>query len=126
LGQSFKYQFMLRFDLKETHPSKLSKMYLSPLVGYQKKEFNRFNLNTPKQLHKPDSNLSLELNGAVVSALKRTVEGNHIMVRIFNPELNPIRLNLPKKVRFINALESQVLTTMIDTINPQEILQFII
>lgn len=126
LGQSFKYQFMLRYNLKEIHPSKLSKAYLCPLVGYQKKEFNRFNLNTPKQLHKPDSNLSLELNGAVVSAVKRTVDGNHIMVRIFNPEMEPIKLNLPENVRFINALESEFLTTGIDTINPQEILQFII
>jgi mannosylglycerate hydrolase len=126
LGQSFKFKFTLSFDLRDTHPSKLSKAYLCPLVGYQKKEFNRFNLNTPKQLHKPDSNLSLELNGAVVSAVKRTIEGNHLLVRIFNPETSPIRLNLPEKVRYINALESQILPIKINTINPQEILQFII
>lgn len=126
LGQSFKFKFTLSFDLRDIHPSKLSKAYLCPLVGYQKKEFNRFNLNTPKHLHKPDSNLSLELYGAVVSAVKRTIEGNHLLVRIFNPETSPVRLNLPEKVRYINALESQILPIKINTINPQEILQFII
>jgi mannosylglycerate hydrolase len=126
LGQSFSYQFMLCFDLMETHPSKLSKAYLCPLVAYQKKEFNRFNLNTPKQLHKPNSNLSLELNGSVVSAVKRTVDGNHLLIRIFNPTSNPIQLNLPESVRYINALETRLLPKKINTINPQEILQFII
>jgi mannosylglycerate hydrolase len=96
------------------------------LVGYQKKEFNRFNLNTPKQLHKPNSNLSLELNGSVVSAVKRTVDGNHLLIRIFNPTTNPIQLNLPESVRYINALETRLLPKKINTINPQEILQFII
>ncbi len=126
LGQSFKFQFTLRFDLEEIHPSKLSKTYACPLVGYQKKEFNKFNLNTPNQLHKPESNLSLELNGAVVSAVKRTIDGNHLLVRIFNPETSPIQLSLPENVRYINALESQLLPIKNNSINPQEILQFII
>ncbi|PKM90340.1 MAG: hypothetical protein CVU85_00930 [Firmicutes bacterium HGW-Firmicutes-10] len=126
LGQLFNYQFVLHFDLMEIHPSKRSKAYLCPLVAYQKKEFNRFNLNTPKQLHKPDSNLSLELNGAVVSAVKRTVDGNQLLVRIFNPLPTPIRLELPKSVRYINALETHLFSKKINTINPQEILQFII
>jgi mannosylglycerate hydrolase len=126
LGQSFNFQFMLRLDVNDIHPSKLSKVYLSPLVGYQKKEFNRFNLNIPKQLHKPDSHLSLELSGAVVSAVKRTVDGNHLLVRIFNPETHPIQLNLPQSVRYINALETQLFPEKVNSINPQEILQFII
>lgn len=126
LGQAFNFQFMLRFDMEEIHPSKLSKAHICPLVGYQKKEFNRFNLNTPKQLHKPDSHLSLELNGAVVSAIKRTIEGNHLLIRIYNPEVNPIQLKLPEEARIINALESQLLPVKIKNLNPQEILQFII
>jgi len=126
IGQKFTFTFALRFDFGTLHPAQCAKAYMSPLVGYQKKEFNRFNLNTPKQLHKPDFDLSLELHGAVVSAVKRTEDGNHLMVRVFNPWDQPIRAELPNGVRRIDAMESSPRPLETTQLNPQEILQFII
>ena len=125
-GQKFTFNFALRFDFGMLHPAQCAKSYASPLVGFQKKEFNRFNLNTPKQLHKPEFDLSLELHGATVSALKRTSDGNHLMVRVFNPWDQPIRLELPESARRIDAMESTLQPLETTVLNPQEILQFII
>lgn len=126
IGQKFTFTFALRFDFETLHPAQCAKAYMSPLVGYQKKEFNRFNLNTPKQLHKPEFDLSLELHGAVISTVKRTEDGNHLMVRVFNPWDQPIHMELPNGVRRIDAMESSPRPLETTQLNPQEILQFII
>lgn len=125
-GQKFTFHFALRFDFGTLHPSQCAKAYMSPLVGYQKKEFNRFNLNTPKQLHKPEFDLSLELHGAIVSAVKRTEDGNNLMVRVFNPWDHAIQISLPEGVRRIDAMESSPRPLEATLLYPQEILQFII
>ncbi|WP_423188338.1 hypothetical protein ACO1PF_06900 [Alkalibacterium sp. f15] len=104
LGQSFTFDFAFEVGHKHMEESKVAKEYLSSLVGYQLKEFNRFNINPRDKVAKTDKHLSLELNGLVVSATKLTEEGE-LFLRLFNPHQETITLELPESSYLATAME---------------------
>lgn len=126
LGTEFHFRFAFSFHLKDVNPSKESKKYLTPIMGYHKKEFNRFNINRRNALIVPKKKLSLPLQEAVVSAVKRTEEGNEVFVRIFNPENRDITVEFPEGTFLANGMEEKLRPLEKVQMRPQEILQVIL
>lgn len=126
LGQEFTFRFAFSFHKKELNYSREARKYLSPIVGYQRKEFNRFNLNVRKELRIPKGHLSLELGTATVSAVKLTEEKDEIFMRIFNPEVDPVTIMLPEKSFRADAMEKWLEPLKEVTLNNQEVLNIIV
>lgn len=126
LGQHFKFEFAFSFNQKPINYSKVAKAIVSPLLSYQRKEFNRFNLNTPTKVKKPVVGLSLDLKDTVVSAVKRTEVGNHLLIRVFNPKFEEVTIELPEGTFKASALEEPIIRLESVAIKPQEFVQFIV
>ena len=100
------FNFDFSFEVAHTHSkeSHTAKDYLTPLVGYQLKEFNRFNINPRNSVKNTQFKLSLELNGLVVSSTRLT-EDNALFVRLFNPHSEEITITLPSTSYKASAME---------------------
>ncbi|MBM6615304.1 hypothetical protein JTF06_10435 [Desemzia sp. RIT804] len=125
LDQTMTFQCAFGFEKKENNLSKEARNYLTPLVAYQRKEFNRFNLNARKGVTQAETFLSLDLKETVVSAVKLT-EKNEMFIRLFNPEKNEIILELPEGTYLANAMEEKVEPITQLKLNSQEIANFIL
>lgn len=104
-----KFDFKLGFSLIEGDKSKdeYAREFLTPIIGYQLKEFNRFNINKPENKKRIDNYLNLELNGLVVSSLKMREDSDEIFIRIFNPEKEKIKLEFKNETYLSNMLEEK-------------------
>lgn len=104
--ESFTFHFAV--DFKQTNEeSKIAKNYLTPLIGYQQKEFNRFNINERDGVTKTDDTCSLDLGQLVVSAVKLTEEGE-LFIRLFNPQLDEAAVALPEESYLANPMEEKL------------------
>lgn len=124
-GVAFEWEFAFGFEHLEVNAAKAARNYLTPLLGYQLKEFNRFNLNARDGVLPSKDKLSLDLGEAVLSACKLTEE-NDVFIRLFNPSDQDLSLDLPQKTYQSNGME--VLEKEINTLvlKPQEIGNLII
>lgn len=68
--------------LGERNPHVISKEELSPLLTYQLKEYNRFNVNRSKATN--EFSFELDTKDLVVSSIRNTAN-NEIAIRLFNP-----------------------------------------
>lgn len=125
-NQKFTFNFAFTFHESRVNKAFDVKEFLTPIMGYQVKEFNRFNVNVPMVSDQIKTNLNLNLNGCVVSALKLTEQTNDIFIRMFNPKDETVSLNFSEEVYLASPLEEclEKITTCI--IKPQEILNIII
>jgi len=107
IGMPFTFHCAFGFTKREKNIAREAKNFLTPLVAYQRKEFNRFNLNPRKELKKTSFELSLELGDATVSAMKLTEDGKMFM-RIFNPMDYEILISLPKESYLSDGMETKL------------------
>ncbi|GEM01620.1 mannosylglycerate hydrolase [Halolactibacillus halophilus] len=121
---SFTFNCAFDFEQIETQ-NKQANRYLTPLIGYQRKEFNRFNLNPRPKVKLDDTDVTLNLGQCVVSAVKCT-EDNQLLIRLYNPMDQPDTLTLPEGSKRANAMEEPLQDVKEVTVKPQEIMQFII
>ncbi len=126
MGKPFSFNIAFSFHKTESNLAKEAKKYLSPIIGYQRKEFNRFNLNAREELVISKGNLTLELGQAVVSAVKLTEAQNEIFLRIFNPTAETLVIKLPEKTYRADAMENRLDSMSTATLKPQEILNLIV
>lgn len=92
MGTGFQFNFMFSLERIE-NAALVSKHFLTSLAGYHLKEFNRFNINPLSTRQLLDFELSLNLDNAVVSAIKLNEEGE-LFIRLFNPMDTTIILEL--------------------------------
>ncbi|GEN56142.1 alpha-mannosidase [Halolactibacillus alkaliphilus] len=124
--QDVSLTFNCAFDFEDSvTQNKQAKNYLTPLVGYQRKAFNRFNLNPRKEVEKATGDVTLELGNLVVSAVKLT-ENNCLFIRLYNPMDTIQHLSLPKDTYLANAMEERQSKLDEITVKSQEIIQLII
>ncbi|GEK91735.1 glycoside hydrolase family 38 C-terminal domain-containing protein [Alkalibacterium kapii] len=125
LDEPFIFEFT--FEIAHTHEeeSHVAKDYLTPLVAYQLKEFNRFNINSRSTVEKTKSHLSLNLNGLVVSSSRLTNKKERF-IRLFNPHYKDITVALPETAFTATAMEERLEEIKTITLAPQEIGNIII
>ena len=126
LGEKFVFNLAISFVKTDKNDSIKAKEFLTPIAGYQLKEFNRFNINVPKVKTIIESELNLDLNGCVVSTLKEAPETGEIFVRLFNPTNNEIQLNFSKETHMSNMFEEKLEKIEKYTIKGQEILNILV
>lgn len=126
LGEKFVFNLAISFVKTDKNDSIKAKEFLTPIAGYQLKEFNRFNINVPKVKTIIESELNLDLNGCVVSTLKEALETGEIFVRLFNPTNNEIQLNFSKETHMSNMFEEKLEKIEKYTIKGQEILNILV
>lgn len=126
LGEKFVFNLAISFVKTDKNDSIKAKEFLTPIAGYQLKEFNRFNINVPKVKTIIESELNLDLNGCVVSTLKEAPETGEIFVRLFNPTNNEIQLNFSKETYMSNMFEEKLEKIEKYTIKGQEILNILV
>lgn len=119
-GTTFRFRFAFGFSGRERNEAREARNYLTPLVAYQRKEFNRFNLNRRNALIETTGSLSLELGDAVVSALKLTEKGE-VFMRLFNPTDATVTINLPGGSFLSDGMETKAETISSLTLAPQQI-----
>ncbi len=121
---SFTFNCAFDFEQIDTQ-NKQAKRYLTPLVGYQRKEFNRFNINPRPNVVLDQGNVTLDLGQCVVSAVKLTTR-HQLFIRLYNPMNQAVTLTLPKGTTLANAMEEPLESVEKIEVKPQEIMQFII
>ena len=126
LGEKFKFNLAISFVKNLKNDSVKAKEFLTPITGYQLKEFNRFNINTPKIKTLIESKLNLDLNGCVISTLKEAEDSENIFIRIFNPNKHNIELNFVNEVYKSNMFEQKLEKLQKYNVKSQEILNIII
>lgn len=124
-GTTFTFQFAFGFSGRERNPAREARNYLTPLVAYQRKEFNRFNLNRRNDLIEPTYSLSLDLGEAAVSALKLT-ENGEVFLRLFNPSETVIRIDLPEGSFLSDGMETKSASISAISLAPQQICNVIL
>jgi mannosylglycerate hydrolase len=124
--QSFTFNFAFNFNKPRVNKAFEAKEFLTPLKGYQLKEFNRFNINAPKLSEPIKTSLSIDLKGCVVSALKLTEETDDLFIRMFNPTDEAIDIKLPEEIYLATPLEQPIEQIASYKIKPQEILNIVI
>lgn len=92
----FNFNLAFSFVKGKKNNSQRAKEFLTPVLAYQLKEFNRFNLNYPNTLKRIEKKYNLELGNCVVSAINMGEDENYIFIRLFNPN------NETETLRFIN------------------------
>jgi mannosylglycerate hydrolase len=125
-NQKFIFNFTFTFNKVKSSKSFEAKEFLTPLAGYQLKEFNRFNINAPKVLSQVKESLNLDLKGCAVSAMKLTEKTNNLFIRMFNPLEEPVLLEFNEEAYLATPMEEQLEKITNYTIKPQEILNIII
>ncbi|MBW9146801.1 hypothetical protein KTC92_10760 [Clostridium sp. CM027] len=126
--QNQKFTFNLAFTFHKPKVNKAfeGKEFLTPIMGYQLKEFNRFNVNIPRFTTNINTSLNLDLNGCVVSALKLTEQTNDLFIRMFNPKDENVSLVFTEETYLATPTENKLEKITAYTIKPQEILNIII
>jgi mannosylglycerate hydrolase len=124
--QKFTFNFAFTFNKVKNSKSFEAKEFLTPLAGYQLKEFNRFNINPPRVLNQVKESLNLDLKGCVVSAIKLTEKTNNLFIRMFNPLEKAVLLRFNEQAYLATPMEEQIEKITNYTIKPQEILNIII
>lgn len=125
-GEVFEFKAAISLVKGKKNRSKIAKQFLTPIMGYQLKEFNRFNLNTPSCIKKIERSLELDLQEAVVSALKLNESSNDLFIRVFNPTNSKITLNFNKEIYLSNMFEEKGGKVTEYEMRGQEILNLII
>ncbi|MGL6168213.1 MAG: hypothetical protein ACRC0Y_07980 [Fusobacteriaceae bacterium] len=123
-----KFNFSLAFTFLKTDKSNSQKAreFLTPIEGYQLKEFNRFNINIPNVRKKIESSLNLDLNGTVLSALKESENTGDIFIRVFNPSNKLIEIKFDNGVFLSNMFEEKLDLVTEYKVKSQEILNMLI
>ncbi|WP_432205227.1 glycoside hydrolase family 38 C-terminal domain-containing protein (plasmid) [Cetobacterium somerae] len=126
IGEKFKFSLAASFVKNNKNDSIKAKEFLTPIAGYQLKEFNRFNINVPKVKTVIESELSLDLKGCVVSTLKESTQSENIFIRLFNPTNSEIQLDFSKETYMSNMFEEKLEKIGKYTIKGQEILNILV
>ena len=126
IGEKFKFSLAASFVKNNKNASITAKEFLTPIAGYQLKEFNRFNINVPKVKTVIESELSLDLKGCVVSTLKESTQSENIFIRLFNPTNSEIQLDFSKETYMSNMFEEKLEKIGKYTIKGQEILNILV
>lgn len=121
---SFTFNCAFDFEQGDTQ-NKQAKSYLTPLVGYQRKAFNRFNLNPRPNITLDEADVTLDLGQCVVSAVKCT-ESNQLFVRLYNPMFETENLSFPKGTQMANGMEEPLQAVEQVEVKPQEIIQILL
>ncbi|MGL4673109.1 hypothetical protein [Cetobacterium sp.] len=124
--EKFIFNLAISFLKNSKNDSIKSKEFLTPISGYQLKEFNRFNINTPKVKTIIESKLNLDLNGCVISTLKEATETEKTFIRLFNPTNNEIQLKFSKETYMSNMFEQKLEQIETYAIKGQEILNILV
>ena len=124
--ESFNFKLGFTFIKTDKNSSEKAKEFLTPIEGYQLKEFNRFNINIPNVRKNITTNLDLNLKGCVVSALKESEKTGEIFIRVFNPTEKEIELLFNEGVFLSNMFEEKLDTLKEYKIKSQEILNILI
>lgn len=125
IGEKFTFNCAFGFTQKERNAAKESRHYLTPLVAYQRKEFNRFNLNVRDELQRNEDFLSLKFGDAVVSTVKLT-ENGELYIRLFNPANELVEISFPKETYKADAMERKLELIHDVQLRPQGILNIIL
>lgn len=126
MGENFQFKAAISLVKNQSNRSQIAKRFLTPVMGYQLKEFNRFNLNAPNCMKKIEGTLELDLQGAVVSALKLNESEDEMFLRIFNPTLSEINLSFNKEIYLSDMFEEKGERITDYKMRSQEILNLII
>lgn len=124
--ESFNFNLGFTFIKTDRNNSEKAKEFLTPIEGYQLKEFNRFNINIPNVRKNITTNLNLKLNGCVVSALKESENTGDTFIRVFNPTGQEIELVFNEGVFLSNMFEEKLEALKVYKIKGQEILNILI
>lgn len=124
--ESFNFNLGFIFIKTDRNNSEKAKEFLTPIEGYQLKEFNRFNINIPNVRKNITTNLNLKLNGCVVSALKESENTGDTFIRVFNPTGQEIELVFNEGVFLSNMFEEKLEVLKVYKIKGQEILNILI
>ncbi|MGL5520712.1 MAG: hypothetical protein ACRDA2_01480, partial [Cetobacterium sp.] len=124
--ESFNFKLGFTFVKTNKNSSEKAKEFLTPVEGYQLKEFNRFNINIPNVRKNITTNLDLNLKGCVVSALKESEKTGETFIRVFNPTEKEIELVFNEGVFLSNMFEEKLDTLKEYKIKSQEILNILI
>ena len=125
-NQKFTFNLAFTFNKPKVNKAFEAKEFLTPIRGYQLKEFNRFNINVPRVTANINTNLNLDLNGCVISALKLTEQINDLFIRMFNPKDETVSLVFTEETYLSTPIENKLEKITNYTIKPQEILNIII
>lgn len=125
-NQKFTFNVAFTFNKPKVNKAFEAKEFLTPIMGYQLKEFNRFNINVPRVTTNINTSLNLDLNGCVVSALKLTEQTNDLFIRMFNPKDENASLVFTEETYLATPTENKLEKITNYIIKPQEILNIII
>lgn len=122
------FEFKLAISLIDSkkNRSEQSKEFLTSIMGYQLKEFNRFNINPPIITKNIKTTYNLNLNGCVVSAFMLSEDDRYIYFRIFNPTFENKKLKFDKTIYLSNMFQEKLEKVEEISIKPQEILNFLL
>lgn len=119
LGAEFDINLFIYLGDKNPHVS--SKEALSPMLTYQLKEYNRFNVNKSKATN--TFSFELATGDLVVSSVRNTTE-NDIAIRLFNPTNEDITLE-HKGYYLSNMLEEKLEQADSSVVGPNKIITLI-
>lgn len=122
----FNFNLAFSFVKSEKNNSQRAKEFLIPVLAYQLKEFNRFNLNYPNTMKKIESNCNLELGNCVVSAINMGEDENYIFVRLFNPTSDIEELKFDREVYLSSMFQEKFEKLENYSVKSQEILNILI
>ncbi|MGL5085144.1 MAG: hypothetical protein ACRC68_05415, partial [Clostridium sp.] len=123
--EKFNFNLAFTFLKTEKNNSQKAREFLSPIEGYQLKEFNKFNINAPNVRKKINFSLNLDLNGAVLSALKENEDTGYLFLRLFNPNTRETELKFNEGVFLSNMFEEKLDAITKYSIKSQEILNIL-
>lgn len=126
LGQDFDFSLAFTFVKTAKNDSQKAKEFLTPIEGYQLKEFNRFNINVPSVIKNIDTKLNLDLKEAVISTVKESEKTGEVFIRLFNPTNETIELEFAQGTHLSNMFEEKLGKIEKYTLAKQEILNILI
>lgn len=126
--KDIKFNFNLAFSFVKgkKNNSQRAKEFLTPILAYQLKEFNRFNLNYPNTLKRIENKYNLELGNCVVSAINMGEDENYIFIRLFNPNNEIETLRFTNETYLSNMFQEKFEKIENYSIKGQEILNILI
>lgn len=122
----FNFNLAFSFVKGKKNNSQRAKEFLTPVLSYQLKEFNRFNLNYPNTLKRIENKYNLELGNCVVSAINMGEDENYIFIRLFNPNNEIETLRFTNETYLSNMFQEKFEKIENYSIKGQEILNILI
>lgn len=122
----FNFNLAFSFVKGKKNNSQKAKEFLTPVLAYQLKEFNRFNLNYPNTLKRIENKYNLELGNCVVSAINMGEDENYIFIRLFNPNNEIETLRFTNETYLSNMFQEKFEKIENYSIKGQEILNILI